>query len=163
MTMTLESGKDQRLTRISLASPLTGMVATRQISLPGLAVRIHHADPQIPARTIEGELQGEAALNGATQHVHTRLAGKIAGSRIKATASIMDFSNPALRFAIDMDLLDMNQLVPATIDQKNSAAPANSPGLSIPDSLHATGSIRIDKFISGDIESSNVRIEISPH
>ena len=163
MTMTLESAKDQRLTRINLTSPLTGMVTTRKISMPELVIRIHHTDPQIPVRTIEGELQGEASLNGATQHAHTSLAGKMAGSAIKATASILGVDNPALRFAIDVDLLDMNQLVPGTIHQKSDGAPANLSGLSIPDSLNATGSIRIGKFISGDIESSNARIEISPH
>ena len=163
MTAILESGRDQQLTRINLASPLTGVPEIRQINLPELTVRLLHTDPAIPARMIEGELRGAASINGAMQHAHTSLAGKLADSAIKATASITDFTNPALRFAIDIDRLDMNRLLPQETHQHNNTVPAELPGLSIPDRLHATGSIHIGKFISGDTESSHVRIEIKPH
>jgi AsmA protein len=156
--------------KAKMVSPLTGNVKAQQVSLPQLKASITASGPNLPGKSIAGELSGSAAVDGTKQTAKADLAGKIADSNIKAQFSIADFTPLALSFNLDVDQLDVDRyLPPKTADAgkgnegKGAAAspqPEKPFDLTALRNLKANGKMHFGSLKANNVKASNVRVDV---
>lgn len=160
MTLDLDMKQGEQTVKAKVTSPLSGNIQTQQISLPQLAVNITAAGPNLPGKTISGNLAGSASMNGAKQQVQANLAGKVSDSTIKAQVGINGFTPPGIIFDVDIDQLDVDKYAPAG-GAKPAAGGAEKPiDLSGLRTLRASGKLHIGTLKASNIKASNVRLEV---
>jgi len=154
--------------RARIASPLSGNVKARQVSLPQLKASVTASGPNVPGRNIHGELAGDAAVDGVKETARANLAGKIADSSVKAYAGIAGFVPLAFNFNLDVDQLDVDRyLTPGP--PAGASGPAAAAGQKQPErpfdltalrNVRAGGSLRIGSLKVNNVKASNVRVEV---
>lgn len=172
LTAQLESKNDALIISATFASPLTGSIATWQMHLPELKSAIHVAHSDALDGVIEGNLAGSASVNGLSrnENVRANLGGKLAGSDMDVELSATVGAAPWLTFAVALDQLDLDRLLPAS--RARQSGPAHTGGtmssvdLSLLDSLenlNVSGSVRIGTLKAAGTRSSGVKLDIRPH
>ncbi len=163
MTLDLDMKQGEQSVKARVTSPISGNFQTQQISLPQLGVTITATGPNLPGKSISGNLSGSASVNGAKQQAQANLSGKIADSTIKAQLGVNGFAPPALTFDVDIDQLDLDKYAPPG-EGKSAAggsAAADKPiDVTALRSLNATGKLRIGTLKASNLKASNVRLEI---
>jgi AsmA protein len=158
--------------KAKMVSPLTGNIKAQQVSLPQLKASITASGPNLPGKSIAGELAGSAAVDGTKQTAKADLAGKIADSNIKAQFNIADFTPLAVSFNLDVDQLDVDRyLPPKTADagkgnegKGKGAAASPQPGkpfdLTALRNLKANGKMHFGSLKANNVKASNVRVDV---
>jgi AsmA protein len=167
MSLDLDLKQGELAVKAKVTSPLSGNLQAKQVSLPKLALALSASGPDLPGRSISGELQGSAAVDAAREAVQASLAGKVGESNLKSKLAVNGFARPAYGFDVDIDQLDLDKYLPP-----KPAAQAKAPGapaapareepldLSALKGLNATGSLRIGSLKVQNIKSSNVRVDL---
>ncbi len=157
-----------------MASPLTGNVKAQQVSLPRLKASITASGPNLPGKSIAGELAGSAGVDGAKQTAKVDLGGKIADSRVKAHFDVSDFTPLALSFNLDVDQLDVDRYLPpetAGADRKGKGKGKGAGGakggkreepfdLAALRDLRADGKMHFGSLKANNVKASNVRADV---
>ncbi|OGA25657.1 MAG: hypothetical protein A3I02_09595 [Betaproteobacteria bacterium RIFCSPLOWO2_02_FULL_67_26] len=151
--------------KAKLASPVTGNVKARQLALPQLRASIGASGPNLPGKSIAGELAGSATVDGARQSAQVKLAGKISDSNIKALVGVTGFAPPAFKFDVDVDRLDVDRYLPpksaasapGAASPKQPERPFDLTGLR---GVRANGSLRVGTFKANNVKASNVRMDV---
>ncbi len=154
--------------KAKLASPVTGNVKAQQLALPQLKASLSASGPNLPGKSIAGELAGSAAVDGAKRSAQANLAGKIADSNVKAQVSITDFTPFTLAFNIDADQLDVDRYLPpkaaasaagssGASGQKQPEQPFDLAGLR---DLRANGSLHVGSLKANNVKASNLRMDV---
>ena len=168
MTLDLDMKQGELAVTAKLASPVSGNAKTRQLTLPQLKASIRASGPNLPGRSITGELAGSAAVDGAKQSAQANLAGKVADSNVKARLGASRFAPLALNFDIELDQLDVDRFLPpkpaagpsgtaSPSGQKQAERIIDLTGLR---SLHANGALRVGALKANNIKASNVRMDV---
>lgn len=179
MTLDIDSRQGDRTTRAKLASPLNGNLSTRQFSLPQLKISIDATGSGLPGKNLRGELTGTASVDLAKENAQLDLAGKIAGSALKARLGARNFSPPDINFDIGIDQLDVDRLlppetaavgsgdgvgngavIPASVVVAVPAQPEKPWDLSGLRALRASGNLRIGALKANNIRAANVRADL---
>jgi AsmA protein len=161
MTLDLDMKQGDQSIKAKLSSPVSGSMQAQQISLPQLKVSITASGPNLPGKSISGELAGSASVNGSKQQAQTNLAGKVSDSNIKAQINIAGFTPPGITFDVDIDQLDLDRYSPQGGAQTGAAGGTEKPiDLSALRSLRANGKLRIGSLKASNIKATNVRLEV---
>ena len=163
MTLDLDIKQGEQSVKARVTSPVSGNFQTQQINLPQLGVTVTATGPNLPGKSISGNLSGGASVNGAKQQVQANLSGKIADSAIKAQLGVNGFTSPALTFDVDIDQLDLDKYAPPGEGKPaaGGGAGADKPiDLTALRSLNANGKLRIGTLKASNLKASNVRLEI---
>ena len=163
MTLDLDIKQGEQSVKARVTSPVSGNFQTQQINLPQLGVTVTATGPNLPGKSISGNLSGSASVNGAKQQVQANLSGKIADSAIKAQLGVNGFTSPALTFDVDIDQLDLDKYAPPGEGKPaaGGGAGADKPiDLTALRSLNANGKLRIGTLKASNLKASNVRLEI---
>ncbi|MBX3666523.1 MAG: AsmA family protein [Burkholderiales bacterium] len=153
--------------KVRLASPLNGDLRTQRFSLPQWKADVSATGPDLPGKSISGNLAGAANLDIGKRHAQLNASGRIADSAIKARVGIADFSRPAFNFDVDIDRLDVDRLLPVQNTAAGGAAPAaKAPAtagaeqpfdLSALKTLRMDGSIHVGALTVNKLRMQNVR------
>jgi AsmA protein len=163
MTLDLDLKQGDFTVKAKVASPLAGNLESRQLSLPDLAANLTVSGPDIPGKSLTGDLKGSAAVDGAKERAQANLAGKIADSNIKAKLAIGGGKTPGINFDVEVDQLDVDRYfppAPAGQQQKQPEKPFDLTGLR---NLNANGTIRIGSLKANNLKASNVRVDLKAH
>lgn len=168
MNLDLDLKQGELSVKARVTSPVSGNLQAKQVSLSKLALNLSASGPDLPGKTISGELQGSAAVDGSKEAVQANLAGKVGDSNLKAKLAMNGFSKPAYGFDVDIDQLDLDKYLPpkpAQAKAPGAAAPAAAAkeepvDLSALKGLNATGSVRIGSLKVQNVRSSNVRVDL---
>jgi AsmA protein len=166
MTLDLDIKQGDQTIKAKVSSPLSGNFQTQQINLPQLSVNITAAGPNLPGKTISGNLNGSASINGSKQQVQANLAGKVADSTIKAQIGVNGFAPPGLTFDVDIDQLDLDRYMAQAPQGASSGGKAGKGAADKPidvtalRSLRANGKLRIGTLKASNLKASNVRLDI---
>ena len=144
---------------------MPGNVKARQLPLPQLRASIGASGPNLPGKSIAGELAGSATVDGARQSAQVKLAGKISDSNIKALVGVTGFAPPAFKFDVDVDRLDVDRYLPpksaasapGAASPKQPERPFDLTGLR---GVRANGSLRVGTFKANNVKASNVRMDV---
>jgi AsmA protein len=165
MTLDLDVKQGDQTIKAKVTSPLSGNFQTQQISLSQLSVNITVAGPNLPGKSISGNLNGSASVNGSKQQAQANLAGKVADSTIKAQVGVNGFAPPGLTFDVEIDQLDLARYMPQGAQASGGAAgkgaAADKPiDVTALRSLRANGKLRIGTLKASNLKASNVRLDI---
>ncbi len=154
--------------KVRLASPLNGDLRAQRFSLPQWKADVSATGPDLPGKSIGGDLAGAASLDLGKQHVQLNASGRLADSTIKARVGVAGFSRPAFNFDVDIDRLDVDRLLPVQNTAAGGTAPAAAKApaaagteqpfdLAALKTLRMDGSIRIGALTVNNIRMQNVR------
>ncbi|HEX9180029.1 MAG TPA: AsmA family protein [Burkholderiales bacterium] len=169
MSLDLDIKQGELAVKVKASSPVSGNLQAKQVSLPKLALNLSASGPDIPGKTVSGELQGSAAVDATKEAVQANLAGKVGESNLKAKLAVNGFTHPAYGFDVDIDQLDMDKYLPPKPAAAKAPASGGAPAapareepidLSALKALNATGSLRIGSLKVQNIRSSNVRVDL---
>jgi len=160
MTLDLDLKQGDLAVKAKVASPVAGNLETQQVSLPELAANLTVSGPDIPGKSLTGDLRGSASVNGAKENAQASLAGKIADSNVKARLAIASFKTLGVNFDLEVDQLDVDRYfppAPSGQQQKQPEKPLDLTGLR---SLNANGTIRIGSLKASNLKATNVRLDV---
>lgn len=160
MTLDLDMTQGPQSIKAKVTSPLSGNFQTQQISLPQLRVNITATGPNIPGKSLSGELAGNASVNGSKQQVQANLAGKVSDSTIKAQLGVNGFTPPGLTFDVDIDQLDLDRYAPGGGATASGGAADKPIDVSALRTLRANGRLHIGSLKASNLKATNVRLEI---
>ena len=160
MTLDLDLKQGELTVRAKVASPVVGNIEAQQVSLPGLVASLAVSGPEIPGKSLSGELKGSASVDGLKQNAQANLAGKVADSSIKARLAIASFKAPAVNFDVEVDQLDVDRYFPPAPAGQKSKQPEQPFDLSGLKNLNANGTVRIGSLKASNVKASNVRIVV---
>jgi AsmA protein len=157
MTLDLDVKQGDLALKAKLASPLSGNARARQLSLPQLKASISASGPNLPGKSIAGELAGSAALDAAKRTAQANVAGKVSDSGVKAQIGVAAFAPLALTFNVDIDQLDLDRYLGPPSAQKPPEKPFD---LSALRELRANGTLRVGSLKVNNIKATNVRLDV---
>jgi len=160
MTLDLDLKQGDLAVKAKLASPLAGNLETQQVNLSALAASITASGPDLPGKSIAGELKGSATLDAAKQSFQSTLAGRIADSNIKGRVGLARFTPPSINFDLEVDQLDIDRYfppAPAGQAQKQPEKPFDLAGLR---NLNASGTLRVGSLKANNLKATNVRLDL---
>jgi AsmA protein len=166
MSLDLDLKQGERTVKAKVMSPLSGNLQAKQVSLPKLALNLSASGPDLPGKSISGELQGSAAVDAGKEAVQANLAGKVGESNLRAKLAVNGFAKPAYGFDVDIDQLDLDKYLPPEPAGAKAPAAGGAPAKEEPidlaalKGLNATGSLRIGALKVQNIKSSNVRVDL---
>ncbi len=172
VTLDLDLTQGELAVKAKATSPVSGNLQAKQVSLSKLGLNLSATGPNLPGKSVSGELQGSAAVDGVKENVQANLAGKVGESNLKAKLAVNGFGKPALGFDVDIDQLDLDKYMPSKPSGEAKAAAGAPPSagggaakeepidLSALKDLNATGSLRIGSLKVQNIRSSNVRLDL---
>ena len=157
--------------KLRLTSPLNGNLQTRQFSLPQLKADLGATGPDLPGKSVSGNLTGSANADLKKENARLNLSGKVAGSTVKGHIEVTDFSPLAFNFDLDLDQLNVDRLLPKSADggggsasgtpapatTKSAASPEQPFDLSALKALRLDGNIRIGALTVNKLKVQNVR------
>lgn len=168
MTLDLDVKQGDLAVKAKVASPVSGNIEAQQVSLPQLKASLSASGPNLPGKSVSGELTGSASVDAAKQNAQANLAGKVADSNIKAKVGVAGFAPPGVTFDIDIDQLDVDRYLPPTAAAGKGAAggaaaskqPEQPFDLAALRNLRASGTLRIGSLKASNVKASNVRLDI---
>jgi AsmA protein len=172
MALELDMKKGGLSVKARIDSPLEGNIKGQQFNLPQLKASLTATGPDLPGKTVSGQLTGSAGVDLARENARADIAGKIGDSTIKGQVGVGDFSPLRLTFNLDIDQLDvdryLSQQAAASGQGKPGQKPA-APAAQKPDKpfdlsglkeLNATGTLRIGSLKVNNVKASNVKLDL---
>jgi AsmA protein len=170
MALELDMKKGELSVKARIDSPLQGNLKAQQIDLSQWKASLTATGPDLPGKTVTGQLSGSASVDLAKQSARTDLAGKIGDSTIKGQVGVGDFSPLRITFNLDIDQLDVDRYFPqpagggAGTPGQKAPAPAQKPDkpfdLSALKELNATGTLHIGALKVNNVKASNVKLDL---
>lgn len=160
MTLDVDLKQGDLSVKAKLASPVTGNLESQQVSLPNLAANITASGPDLPGKSLSGELKGSAAVDGAKQSVQANVAGKIADSDVKGHVGVSHFTVSAINFDLEVDQLDVDRYFPPAPAGKQQKQPEKPLDLSGLRNLNANGTLKVGSLKFNNITATNVRLDV---
>lgn len=157
----LALGVAARMGATALAASLTGTLLAKNAAeyarLDDLTVRAEIAHPALRRGRLEFVANGDVVLDGRERSATIGLKARFAHSRLTARADARANTSPPLKFAVDIDTLDLDRLL-----KPQASARTGSPGpkldLTAAAHLAACGTIRIARLTFGGVKVKNFRL-----
>lgn len=153
--------------KLKLTTPLAGSLETRQLNLSNLIIAVSATGDKLPKKSVSSEMKGSVQLDGERESVQLNLAGGLLQSQVKAKLAVKGFTQPAIRFDVDVDQFDADLYIP-----KKSASAAKAEAAPVPEQpfdlsalqkLNLQGSLRIGSLKVANVKSSRLRIDIKAY
>lgn len=128
--LTGQAGQADRLTEFTVESSLTGNPAEKRVELPSLAATVRMNNAALPGGRMEIPAKGRLALDMTKQTLAGALQARVQDSNLDASFDIAGFASPALKFQLEADRLNLDELWPATQAAPSpgaAPAPASAP------------------------------------
>jgi AsmA protein len=149
--------------KLKMSTPLAGSLEARQLNLSSLVFAVNATGDKLPNKSVSSEMKGSVQIDAERESVQLNLAGGLLQSQVKAKLALKGFSEPAIRFDIDIDQFDADLYMP----KKSAATPAKTEpaaeqpfDLSALQKLNLEGSLRIGTLKVANVKSSKLRIDV---
>lgn len=119
------SKKGERVVKLTFASPLSLNLLQRQGGLSGLRGDVNITDPGLPKGNLQIPVIGSLNVDLLKDTANSKINAVLEGGKFDLTADIAKLSDaPQVNFALAVDTLDLDKLVPPAAA---AAAPAKPP------------------------------------
>jgi len=127
-----------------------------------MALNVANAAFRQDGKTYAGEVKGNVQVDGSKQSLQADVSGRLQQSKFAAKVALKDFDDPAIRFDVDVDQLDVDQYLPkeAKGKGKQQSAPEEAFDLSALKKLNAEGGLRIGALKVMNIKLAQVRLDM---
>jgi AsmA protein len=172
LTLDLDIKQPEQTFKIRLSSPVAGNFEVQQFNLSDLTVGLNASGDKLPNKSVSSEMKGSMQVDASRQSVQLNLAGGLLQSQVKAKVAVNNFTNPAIRFDVDMDQFDADAYLPkkpqegadTKTDSKAAASAKEEPfDLSALKKLNLEGSLRLGTLKVANVKSSQVHLDMKAH
>lgn len=149
--------------KLKMTTPLVGSLEAKQINLSNLVFALNATGDRLPNKSVSSEMKGSVQVDAGRENVQLNLAGGLLQSQVKAKLALKGFSEPAIRFDVEVDQFDADLYLPkkaAAATAKNEPAPEQPFDLSALQKLNLEGSLRIGSLKIANVKSSKLRIDV---
>lgn len=156
LDLNIEIRQAEQTFNFKLSTPLVGSVKTRQLNLSKLSFAVNAKGDKLPNKSVNSEMRGSMQVDADRESVQLSLAGGMLQSQLKAKLALKGFSNPAIRFDVDVDKFDADLYFPEkTLKAGTSSEPEPEQpfDLSALQNLNVSGNFRI-----GTLKVSNIKV-----
>jgi AsmA protein len=165
LNMGLDVKQPGQTFKVLLSSPLSGNVKAQQFDLNNLSVAITATGDKLPNKSVSNEMRGGVQVDALKQIVQINLAGGLLQSKIKAKVGISGFTEPAVKFDVNMDQFDADLYIPKKSSEvaektQSSKEPEKTLDLSGLRKLNLDGSLRIGSLKVMNVKSSQLRVDV---
>jgi len=163
LSLDLDVKQPEQAFKVKLSSPLSGNIKTQQFNLGNLSVAVTATGDKLPNKSVSSEMKGSVQVDALKQSVQAKLAGGLLQSQIKASFGVNDFSNPAIKFDIELDQLDADLYMPKTAAAAEPKAeqPEQPLDLSALRKLNLDGSLRIGSLKVMNVKTTQLRVDMT--
>ena len=172
LTLDLDIKQADQAFKIKLASPLSGNFEQQQFNLSNLTVAVNATGDKLPNKSISSEMKGSVQMDGSRKSIQANLAGGLLQSQIKARVAMKNFSEPDIRFDVEVDQFNADLYLPKK--KMSAGAPAPEPAQNSPTAekpldmtalkkLDVEGALRFGALQVANIKLAQVRLDIKAH
>ena len=167
LTLGLDMQQPEQAFKLKLSSPVNGNLEIPQFNLSDITLAVSATGDKLPNKSVSSEMKGSIQVDAERQSVQVNLAGGLLQSQVKAKVALNGFSNPAIRFDVDVDQLDADLYLPKKSESgsaKVNAAAAEQPlDLSALKKLNLDGSLRIGALKAANVKLSQLHVGMKAH
>ncbi|HEU0187342.1 MAG TPA: AsmA family protein, partial [Gallionellaceae bacterium] len=106
LTIDVDLKQPEQAFKLNLTTPLVGSVEAKQVNLSDLVLKLSATGDKLPNKSLSSEMKGKLQLDAGRQSMLLELAGGLLQSQVKAKLAVNNFTNPAIRYDLDIDQLD---------------------------------------------------------
>lgn len=172
LTLDLDVKQPEQAFKVKLNSPLSGSIKAQQFNLSNLTVAVSATGDKLPNKAVNSEMKGSVQVDALKQSVQANLAGGLLQSRVKARVGVNGFTDPAIRFDVDVDQFDADLYLPKQPSGEAKSAPSAKAAAGQPEQpldlsalrkLNLDGSLRVGSLKVANVKSSQVRVDVKAH
>ncbi len=163
LVLELDMKQPEQAFKVKLSSPLSGNFKAQQINLSNLSVAVQATGDKLPNKSVSSEMKGSLQADVLKQTVQTNLAGGLLQSQVKAKVAVAGFSNPLIRFDVDVDQFDADLYMPKKASAPKSAQPEQPLDLAFLRKLNLDGSLRVGSLKVANVKTTQVRLDAKAH
>nr|WP_321237844.1 AsmA family protein [uncultured Tolumonas sp.] len=108
----LNANQETQAVKLSASSPLAFKLATQAFNLPQLVIKGDVTSGEMKALPVD--LTGKLIAEVKAQHINTTLTGSLDHNPLALNTDVKGFSNPAIRFDLKAESLDLNRYMTAS-------------------------------------------------
>ncbi|MGC2047445.1 MAG: AsmA family protein, partial [Gallionella sp.] len=149
--------------KVKLSSPLSGSIKEQQFTLSSLSVAVTATGEKLPNKSVSSEMKGSVQVDAIKQSVQANLAGGLLQSQVKAKVGVKGFTDPAIKFDVDVDQFDADLYLPknsAEAAKAQSKEPEQPLDLSALRKLDLDGSLRIGALKLINVKTTQLRVDV---
>ena len=140
---------------------------TRAFGSKALTLAMDAKGDALPGKQVKSEMKGSFAFDADKEHVEVDLAGGLLQSQVKAKVGMNGFTDPSIRFDVDVDQFDADLYLPKksadTAQVTKPGEPEKPLDLSALRKLNLDGSLRVGALKVANIKSTNLRMDVKAH
>jgi AsmA protein len=163
LTLELDVKQPEQTFKMKLGSPLSGSIKEQQFNLSNLSVTVSATGEKLPNKSVSSEMKGTVQVDAIKQNVQANFAGGLLQSQVKAKVGVKGFTNPVIKFDVDVDQFDADLYLPkkSTKTAKTQAKEPEQPlDLSALRDLNLDGSLRIGTLKVMNVKSTQLRVDV---
>lgn len=149
--------------KLKVATPLVGSLDAKQLNLSNLIFSVNATGDKLPNKSLSSEMKGSVQVDAGRESMQLNLAGGLLQSQVKAKMALKNFSEPVIRFDVDIDQFDADIYLPkksAATSVKAEALPEEPFDLSVLQKLNIEGGLRMGALKIANVKSSQLRIDV---
>jgi AsmA protein len=163
LSLDVDMKQPEQAFKVKLSSPLLGSIKEQQFNLGNLSVAVNATGDKLPNKSVSSEMKGSVQVDAIKQSVQASLAGGFLQSQIKTKVGVKGFSEPAIKFDVEMDQLDADLYLPkkpAEAKAAKSEQPEQKLDLSALQKLDLDGSVRIGALKFMNVKTTQLRVDV---
>ncbi|MFZ2540697.1 MAG: AsmA family protein [Gallionella sp.] len=163
LSLDLDVKQPEQAFKVKLSSPLSGNIKAQQFNLSNLSVAVTATGDKLPNKSVSSEMKGSVQVDALKQTVQANLTGGLLQSQIKAKVGVKGFTDPAIKFDVDVDQFDADLYLPkkSSPAAKTQAKEPEQPlDLSALRKLNLDGSLRIGTLKVMNVKSTQLRVDV---
>lgn len=163
LSLDLDVKQPEQAFKVKLNSPLSGSIKTQQFNLSNLSVAVTATGDKLPNKSVSSEMKGSVQLDALKQSVQANLAGGLLQSQVKAKVGVKGFTEPAIKFDVDVDQFDADLYLPKKSTEAakpQSKEPEQPLDLSALRKLNLDGSLRVGALKVMNVKSKQLRVDV---
>jgi len=163
LSLDLDVKQPEQAFKVKLGSPLSGSIKEQQFNLSSLSVAVNATGEKLPNKSVSSEMKGSVQVDAIKQSVQANLAGGLLQSQIKAKVGVKGFTDPAIKFDVEMDQLDADLYLPKKSTEAakaQSKEPEQPLDLSALRKLDLDGSLRIGALKMMNVKTTQLRVDV---
>lgn len=159
LELELDMKQPEQAFKVKISSPVSGNFKAQQINLSNLTVVVNATGDKLPNKSVSSEMKGNVQVDALKQIVQANLAGGLLQSQVKAKVGVNGFSNPLIRFDVDVDQFDADLYMPKKTAAAKTTQPEQPLDLSALRKLNLDGSLRIGALKVANVKTTQVRLD----
>lgn len=163
LSLDLDVKQPEQAFKVKLSSPLSGSIKTQQFNLSNLSVAVTATGDKLPNKSVSSEMKGSVQVDALKQSVQANLAGGLLQSQVKAKVGVQGFTDPAIKFDVDVDQFDADLYLPKKSTEAakpQSKEPEQPLDLSALRKLNLDGSLRVGALKVMNVKSKQLRVDV---